>query len=195
MRAKPAVFLDVDGILTGTKSRQPFKQNPHDVEVMPGVVEALNFHKKQGYRLIGVSNQGGVPQYKSLPEVVSEMGYTISLLPQLEVIIFALGMSGDECYVLSLPHDSKSSHLLRIVKSENYESFRKPSWGMLQVMEGVDLNLSWMVGDRPEDEGCATAAGLNFMWAADWRSHFLGTVPEPKDLDRIQFLQVHSTPF
>ncbi|WP_414589502.1 HAD-IIIA family hydrolase [Scytonema sp. PCC 10023] len=196
MRKKPAVFLDVDGTLTGTKSREPFKQHPHDVEVMPGVAEALNFHKKQGYRLIAVSNQGGVPQYKSLQEVVSEMEFTLSLLPQLEVIIFAPGFSGDECYVVSLPDGNlSSSHLLKITRTKKHESFRKPGWGMLQVIEGIDLDSSWMVGDRPEDEGCATAAGLNFMWAADWLTHFLGLSPAPEDLKLIQFLEVESVSF
>jgi hypothetical protein len=27
-----------------------------------------------------------------------------------------------------------------------------------------------MVGDRPEDQECARLAGLDFQWAADWRS-------------------------
>jgi D-glycero-D-manno-heptose 1,7-bisphosphate phosphatase len=27
-----------------------------------------------------------------------------------------------------------------------------------------------MVGDRPEDEECARLAGVDFMWAADWRA-------------------------
>jgi phosphoglycolate phosphatase-like HAD superfamily hydrolase len=26
-----------------------------------------------------------------------------------------------------------------------------------------------MVGDRAEDEECARLAGLDFVWAADWR--------------------------
>lgn len=29
---------------------------------------------------------------------------------------------------------------------------------------------SLMAGDRAEDEECARLAGLDFQWAADWRS-------------------------
>ncbi len=32
-----------------------------------------------------------------------------------------------------------------------------------------DRDETWMIGDRPEDEQAATAAGVNFMWADIWR--------------------------
>ncbi len=64
-----AVFFDVDGTLTSTKSGQAFKQYPEDVLVFPGVEAGLAFHKSQGYQLIAVSNQGGVAaRHKTMDE-------------------------------------------------------------------------------------------------------------------------------
>lgn len=58
---------------------------------------------------------------------------------------------------------------------------RKPGYGMLAVAEydaalgavidhkisrvAIDWPQSLMVGDRPEDEACARAAGVPFQWA------------------------------
>jgi D-glycero-D-manno-heptose 1,7-bisphosphate phosphatase len=36
--------------------------------------------------------------------------------------------------------------------------------------ESYPPRISLMVGDRPEDEKCAQAAGLNFQRAAGWRA-------------------------
>lgn len=56
---------------------------------------------------------------------------------------------------------------------------RKPSPGLIveaclsvaaQYDEIYPPYMGLMVGDRAEDEGCAKAAGLDFMWAADWRA-------------------------
>jgi D-glycero-D-manno-heptose 1,7-bisphosphate phosphatase len=56
---------------------------------------------------------------------------------------------------------------------------RKPSPGMI-IEAALDLGHAYgeiyppymglMVGDRPEDQECARLAGLDFQWAADWRS-------------------------
>lgn len=36
----------------------------------------------------------------------------------------------------------------------------------------VNPSECWMIGDRPEDEQCAAAANINFMWADVWRDRF-----------------------
>lgn len=49
--------------------------------------------------------------------------------------------------------------------------WRKPNGGMIkQAMEDVGFPPLWVlyVGDRPEDEGAAKAAGVDFMWAKDF---------------------------
>jgi len=33
----------------------------------------------------------------------------------------------------------------------------------------LNLTINFNVGDRPEDQACALAANIPFMWAADWR--------------------------
>ena len=37
---------------------------------------------------------------------------------------------------------------------------------------GGDVGKCWMVGDRPEDEKAAVAAGINFIAADVWRAKF-----------------------
>lgn len=38
----------------------------------------------------------------------------------------------------------------------------------------AELTDCWMVGDRPEDEACATAAGIKFIWASVLHAKFAG---------------------
>lgn len=39
----------------------------------------------------------------------------------------------------------------------------------------------WMVGDRPEDEKCAEAAGIKFVWASVVHAKFAG--PGMREID------------
>lgn len=52
--------------------------------------------------------------------------------------------------------------------------FRKPNPGMIYAAllnhgNGNQPNEYLLVGDRPEDEQAAAAAGVRFMWAEQWR--------------------------
>lgn len=55
------------------------------------------------------------------------------------------------------------------------EGFRKPQNGMLVLASFCiagppdEWEQRLMIGDRPEDEAAAQAAGFDFMWADDWR--------------------------
>ena len=56
---------------------------------------------------------------------------------------------------------------------------RKPRAGLLisgaidladNTGEQYPLHMALMVGDRPEDQGAAEAANVDFQWAAEWRA-------------------------
>lgn len=55
-----ALLLDYDGTLRRTKSGEKYPRTPDDIELIPGRVEALRRHLAEGYKLLGVSNQGAV---------------------------------------------------------------------------------------------------------------------------------------
>ena len=55
-----AVLFDYDGTLRKTKSGGIYPTDPSDIEILPGRTQKLNELKRQGYIILGVSNQSGV---------------------------------------------------------------------------------------------------------------------------------------
>lgn len=55
-----AILFDYDGTLRKTKSGNIYPTNPEDIEILPGRKEKLAQLMKEGYILLGVSNQSGV---------------------------------------------------------------------------------------------------------------------------------------
>jgi len=159
------LFCDVDGTLTGTVSSATFKSNPRDLLVLPGVENALAHYAKEGYLIVGISNEGRVGAgHKKLEAAFEEKQYTSLLLPQLEAIYFCPDFAGQ--VLCRADHDTAIEVK---VESGKYSSFRKPGAGMIEYclsLYGGDAGKCLMVGDRPEDEKAASAAGINFI-AAD----------------------------
>ncbi len=59
-----ALLLDYDGTLRRTLSGDKYPRTPDDVEVLPGRRDVLARYQSQGFRLLGVSNQGDVARGK-----------------------------------------------------------------------------------------------------------------------------------
>lgn len=55
-----ALIFDYDGTLRGTRSGEIFPRSPADVLALPGRAAVLRRYRDAGWRLLGVSNQGGV---------------------------------------------------------------------------------------------------------------------------------------
>lgn len=165
------LFCDVDGTLTGTLSGATFKSHPRDVLVLPGVENVLAYYGKEGYLIIGISNEEGVGAgHKKLAAAFEEKQYTCLLLPQLEAVYFCPDFAGQV-----LCRADRDTAIEVKVESGKYSSFRKPGTGMIEyclaLYEG-DAGECWMVGDRPEDEQAAEAKGINFTAADVWRDKF-----------------------
>jgi len=165
------LFCDVDGTLTGTLSGATFKSHPRDVLVLPGVENALACYGKEGYLMVGISNEGGVGAgHKKLEAAFEEKQYTCLLLPQLEAIYFCPDFAGQV-----LCRADRNTAIEIKIESGKYSSFRKPGAGMIEYclsLYGGDVGKCWMVGDRPEDEKAAETAGINFIAADVWRAKF-----------------------
>ena len=136
-----AVFVDRDGVLNRAVVRdgKPYPPaNVFEVEILPGVAEALQRLKDAGFVLIVVSNQPDVARGTTPRETVEAINaYLASRLPVDRFIM---------CY-----HDSEYGC-----------DCRKPRPGMLLAGAGefdVDLASSYMVGDRWRDVEAGIAAG------------------------------------
>lgn len=186
------LFVDIDGTLTETISGHPFKQHPRDVSVMDGADKAIAYYGSQGWKIIGISNQGGIEKgFKSIQQTILEMRYTLSLIPQLQEIYFCPDFEGKQCYCIN--PSEEHAHDFGNLFPDYQGTFRKPSPGMIRLaMNFADNEITeiWMVGDRPEDEACAAAANINFCPADVWRNRFIRGMHEASITpEQLRFLE------
>jgi len=145
---KPAVFLDRDGTII---KERDFDYTPENIEILPGVPEAVKKLKEAGYKIIVVSNQSGVGRGFFPIEMIESIHREINekLRPQ--------GVEIDRFYFC--PHWPEG-------KIEKYrkECFcRKPQPGMLELADlemGVDFPRSFLIGDRVSDLELGKAKAL-----------------------------------
>ena len=141
-----AVFLDRDGVLNRALIRDGKPYPPatiDEVEILPGVPDAINQLKDAGFVLIVVSNQPDVARRKSSRESVEAINSFLS--ERLSIDRFVM------CY-----HDDV----------DNCDC-RKPRPGMLLKCGrefGIDLGASYMVGDRWRDVEAGASAGCGTFY-------------------------------
>lgn len=132
-----AVFLDRDGVLIADKG---YVSRPADVEVLPGVPEALLKLQEAGWRLIVVTNQSGIGRgLFSLEDYDRVTARMCAMLPvTLDGIFCCPHAPEDDC------------------------DCRKPKPGLLLKAAqelGIDIAQSVMIGDRLSDVEAGSAAG------------------------------------
>ncbi len=143
---QPAVFLDRDGVLNRAMVRESKPYPPAsvaEVEILPGVVEAVQVLKEAGFVLVVVSNQPDVAR-GTTPKVTVEAinTYLAERLP-IDRFIMCYHDDGDNC------------------------DCRKPRSGMLLAGSldfDVDLVSSYMVGDRWRDIAAGIGAGCKTVF-------------------------------
>lgn len=145
---RPAVFLDRDGTLVRDIA---WGAEPAELDLLPGVIEALGALHAAGFALVVASNQAGVARgYVSLAEAKASAAH-------LAALTRAAGAPLDG-YYLSPYHESAGKAPLFSRPS----AARKPGDGMLRAAAadlGLDLARSWMVGDHLSDVAAGLAAG------------------------------------
>ncbi|HWE96045.1 MAG TPA: HAD family hydrolase [Tepidisphaeraceae bacterium] len=136
-----AVFLDRDGVLIRTFVRDGTPhppQTPAEVEILPGVYEALSELHDRGFLLLVVTNQPDVARGTQTREMVEQINaHLLNALPLDGVYV---------CY-----HDTPDGC-----------GCRKPAPGLLLQAareHHIDLPCSYMVGDRGSDIVAGAAAG------------------------------------
>lgn len=198
MDKRRLLALDKDGTLVRPASGSKFVQHPEDQVLLPGVAEVIRRYADEGWAMVICSNQGGVAAgHKTLEEAIAEMRYCLNLLPEINTAYFCpslappkwlrwlrhLGFYATRCY--RVDRDGRPLSAAEWFVDEDYIlaggdntfGYRKPGGLMLfwAATEHLILADGWhenvlFVGDRPEDEGAANAAGVRFMWADDWRN-------------------------
>ncbi|WP_083615438.1 D-glycero-alpha-D-manno-heptose-1,7-bisphosphate 7-phosphatase [Paraburkholderia sp. SOS3] len=146
-QAPRAVFLDKDGTVLDDV---PYNVDPRKMRFAPGARAALELLAAYPYRLIVVSNQGGVAQGRFA------IGALDAVEHQLRVMFASCGASLDAFY--SCPHDPRG----HVVPYASACACRKPAPGMLLQAahdHGIDLRASWLVGDILDDVEAGNRAG------------------------------------
>ena len=138
MNARPAVFLDRDGVINRAIVRDGKPYPPASVaglEVLPGVDVALARLKSAGFALIVVTNQPDVARGRQTEEVVQAMHDRLAALLPIDEFRVCWHDDDDDC------------------------ACRKPRPGLLTQAPLYDLGRSFIVGDRWRDVEAGRRAG------------------------------------
>lgn len=143
---KRAVFLDRDGVLNRSVVRdgRPYAPTSLDqFELLPGVVEAVTALRNAGFILVVVTNQPDLATGKIQPELAEAIHRKLKALLPIHDIKVCGHVDADGC------------------------SCRKPRPGMLFEAArdwSIDLDRSFMVGDRWRDVSAGKAAGCRTIF-------------------------------
>jgi len=144
--ARTAVFLDRDGVINRAvvKDGKPYPpQSLGEIEILPGVAEAIRSLKAAGYLVVVVSNQPDVARGTQSREAVESMNRHLGSILGIEHFQVCYHDDGDNCHC------------------------RKPKPGLLTdaaALLGIDLSGSVLVGDRWRDISAGKAAGCRTIW-------------------------------
>ncbi len=144
---KPAVFVDRDGTIIADKH---FLSDPDQVEILPGVIEALRKLNSMGLKTVIVSNQSGVARG------YFDVSTAETVNARLLEILQRAGINVDGLYFCPhFPHGKRAEYSYVC-------ECRKPSPGMAETAArqiGIDLRKSYVIGDKLDDYNLALAMG------------------------------------
>jgi D-glycero-D-manno-heptose 1,7-bisphosphate phosphatase len=147
---RPAVFLDRDGTLIEDVG---YPRDPEAVRLLEGAPEALAALRRAGFALVVVSNQSGIGRGLVSQEEAD------AVHARFVAELRARGVELDD--VRYCPH-----------APEDACACRKPAAGLLldSARElGLDLDRSFMVGDKPTDvEAGRTAGCRTVLYGGSW---------------------------
>lgn len=145
--SRAAVFLDRDGVINRAIVRDGKPYPPasaEELEILPGVPEALQRLRAAGYALVVVTNQPDIARGKTTLAIVEEIA--TKLRQELPL---------DE--IRTCPHDN-----------DDHCQCRKPKPGLLLQAPSYDMVASTMVGDRWRDIEAGIAAGCGTTILIDY---------------------------
>jgi len=144
---KPAVFFDRDNTLIHNDGDLG---DPEQVKLIQGAATAIASLQGLGFKIVVVSNQGGVARGKFTEEQVEQVHERVR-----DLVKATTGASIDQFYYC--PYHPEGT-----VKAYRREHpWRKPQPGMLLEAAkelDIDLTQSWLVGDQARDIAAGMAA-------------------------------------
>jgi len=142
-----AIFLDRDGVINQKMPEDRYVTRWAEVEFLPGGAEAVRRFRKAGFQVVVVSNQRAVAKGLVTEE---ELQF---LHRRMWQELFCGEQGFDAVYYC--PHDTDPPC-----------GCRKPQPGMLLAAaqdRGIDLAVSWMVGDSENDVEAGRRAGCRTL--------------------------------
>jgi D-glycero-D-manno-heptose 1,7-bisphosphate phosphatase len=139
--SRPAVFLDRDGVINRAIVRDGLPHSPSceaELQVLPGVREAITQLKAHGYLLIVVTNQPEVARGTASAATIERLNRKLQDELRFDAIRSCYHDDADQC------------------------ECRKPQPGLLLGAArdfAIDLPLSYLVGDRWRDTEAGRRAG------------------------------------
>lgn len=142
-----AVFLDRDGVVNRAVVREgkPYPpQSVDELEILPGVPQALERLKAAGYALVVVTNQPDVARGTTSKQSVEAINTRLSQTLPIDEVRVCYHDDGDRC------------------------ACRKPAPGLLLDPPTYDVAASIMVGDRWRDVEAGHRAGCRATILVDY---------------------------
>ena len=136
------IFLDRDGVIN---KEVGYLHKAEDFEFIDGVFEACKYFQSTGYKLVVITNQSGIARGLYKEEDFHQL--TKWMLEQFT------NQGINILDVFFCPHGPDSAC-----------SCRKPQPGMLLSARDkfdIDMENSWMIGDKEADVDAANAAGVS----------------------------------
>ncbi len=138
-----AVFLDRDGTINIYKG---YITDPADIELLPGVPEAIKHFNELGYLVIVITNQPVIARGDCTIETL------IQIHNRIETLLGEKGAYIDAIYYC--PHHPESGFENEIKEFKITCECRKPQPGLLLQAKAdfnIDMSKSFMVGDSSRD--------------------------------------------
>lgn len=160
-----AVFLDRDGTISRDVN---YCRRAEDFEILPGVPQAIRLLNDHGFKVVVITNQSGIARGYFTEETLSLIHHKMKEELQehgafLDAIYFCPHHPDDHCEC----RKPKASLLLRAAQDI-----------------GIDLGLSYMIGDDPKDVQAGNAAGCKTVWI-DVELTYMNGKPQHESPDHI----------
>ena len=149
MNKLKTVFVDRDGVIN--QERSGYVKSISELEIYPNVAKNIKLLKDAGFLVIVITNQSAVNRGIVTHEMINQIHNSI------QDHLKKYGTFLDGFYYC--PH----------TPDENCNC-RKPKPGLLQkaILElNIDLNSSWMIGDRDSDIEAANSIGCKSIKISD----------------------------